>query len=59
MNLFTSYLVTLETQREQRQYSHWQRLVNQAKRENRLTTLKPEEKKVFWSRTRKRVTSIQ
>jgi hypothetical protein len=37
MGIHTAYLITLEAQREQREHFHWQRLVNQAKRENRLT----------------------
>lgn len=58
MDLYAAYLLNLEVQREWREQRHWERLVKQAESENRLAAsrTKPQEKKAFWARARKRVT---
>jgi hypothetical protein len=60
VDLHKAYLINLQIQREQREYSHWQRLVKEAKRETHLTSRaaksseQPRAKRTFWARIFKR-----
>jgi hypothetical protein len=58
MDLHTAYLVALKEREKLLEQLHWQRLIAQAKRENRSAASRPREN-VFWTRAFKRVTSVR